>query len=98
MPSSDRFHRRLMQPFLLLCTAAVAGELTARADDWWFHKIAFWSSPSYNDLFMTDGSGQRRGKPDAHYQKWQMNSFGFRSPEMSVQPARDTRRVILLGA
>ncbi len=90
--------QRLLHAATLLCVAIVTAELTARADDWWFRKIPFWSAPSYNDLFMTDASGQRRGKPDAHYQKWQMNSFGFRGPAMTEHPSKDVRRVMLLGA
>ena len=90
--------RRLLHTLVLLGVAVVTAELTARADDWWFHNIAFWSEPSYNDLFMTDASGQRRGKPNARYQKWQMNDFGFRGPPISEHPAKGTHRVMLLGA
>jgi hypothetical protein len=90
--------QRLVHVVVLLCVAVVAAEFTARLDDWWFHKIGFWSAPSYNDLFMTDASGQRRGKPEAHYQKWQMNSFGFRGPPIAEHPPKDVRRVMLLGA
>ena len=72
--------RTLLYSAALICTALAAGVLTARLDDWWFQQIGFWSTPSYNDLFIVDDTGQRRGKPNARYQKWEMNLFGFRGP------------------
>jgi hypothetical protein len=90
--------QRLLHIVCLFCVALVSAELTARADDWWFHQVPFWSAPSYNDLFMTDAGGQRRGKPGARYQKWEMNQFGFRGPRMTEHPSKDVRRVMLLGA
>jgi len=76
----------------------VGGELFARLDDWWFADVPFLSTPSYNDLFMEDELG-RRGKPHAHFEKWRMNNFGFRSPESMTQtPGPSTVRVALLGA
>jgi hypothetical protein len=96
--ASHRQIRVIVHSLVLLCVAIVAAELTARLDDWWFHDIPFWSQPSYDDLFVVGPDGQRRGKPEAHFQKWQMNSFGFRNPEISLHPDGRTRRVILLGA
>jgi lysophospholipase L1-like esterase len=76
----------------------IGGELFARLDDWWFADVPFLSTPSYNDLFMEDELG-RRGKPHAHFEKWRMNNFGFRSPETMTQaPDPSTVRVALLGA
>jgi hypothetical protein len=83
---------------LLLTIVGVTAEIAARADDWWFQGVPFFATPSYNDLFMVDETGLRRGKPNAHFQKWQMNSFGFRSPEMTRLPDAGTHRVVLLGA
>jgi hypothetical protein len=84
--------------FLLLLVAGLAAEFAARADDWWFHGVPFFATPSYNDLFMVDDTGQRRGKPNAVFQKWHMNSYGFRGPEISRFPGAGTHRVMLLGA
>jgi hypothetical protein len=90
--------RRFLHILSLACVGLLAAEGAARLDDWWFHKIGFWATPSYNDLFMTDASGERRGKPNAQFQKWQLNAFGFRAPQMSPLPSPDVRRVMLLGA
>lgn len=90
--------RRFLHILSLLCVVLLTAEGAARCDDWWFHKIGFWAAPSYNDLFMTDSNGQRRGKPNAQYQKWQLNAFGFRAPRMSETPSPEVRRVMLLGA
>jgi hypothetical protein len=98
MASSHGHARVILHSLVLLCVAVIAAELTARLDDWWFHDIPFWSQPSYDDLFMVGPDGLRRGKPEAHFQKWQMNSFGFRNAEISLHPGRQIRRVILLGA
>ena len=97
MSSRQRIHS-ILRVLSLLCIGLVAAEGAARLDDWWFHKIPFWSAPSYNDLFMVDATGQRRGKPNAEYQKWQLNAFGFRAPQMTPLPSPDIRRVMLLGA
>jgi hypothetical protein len=90
--------RRFLHILTLLCVGFMAAEGAARLDDWWFHKIGFWSAPSYNDLFMTDATGQRRGKPNAQYQKWQLNAYGFRGPPMTPLPTSQMQRVMLLGA
>jgi hypothetical protein len=88
----------LIRVLSLLCIGVIAAEGAARVDDWWFQRIPFWSAPSNDDLFMVDSSGQRRGRPNAHYQKWQLNSFGFRGPQIAPQPPAGLRRVVLLGA
>lgn len=89
---------RLIHVLSLMCIGFVAAEGAARIDDWWFQKIPLWSAPSNDDLFMVDSSGQRRGRPNAHYQKWQLNSFGFRGPQIAPRPPAGLRRVVLLGA
>ena len=96
--ASRNYLRSVIHLFVLVCVGAVTAEFTARVDDWWFKDTPFWSKPAYDDLFMIDGDGQRRGKPDAHYQKWQMNSYGFRNAQISREPEDHTERVILLGA
>jgi hypothetical protein len=90
--------RGFIRVLSLMCIGFIAAEGAARVDDWWFQQIPFWAAPSNDDLFMVDSSGQRRGRPNAHYQKWQLNSFGFRGPQFAPQPPAGLRRVVLLGA
>jgi hypothetical protein len=39
-----------------------------------------------------------RGRAGAQYEKWRMNSLGFRGPETSVTPAPGITRIAVLGA
>jgi hypothetical protein len=98
MNDARRLVTRVAHAVLLLLVLGATGELAARADDWWFQGVPFLATPSYNDLFMVDEDGLRRGKPESHYQKWHMNSFGFRGAEISRKPTIGTDRVMLLGA
>ncbi len=75
----------------------VAAECAARLDDAVFHGVPFLANPSYDDLFVRDALG-RRGRPDAQFGKWKLNSFGFRGPQISPTPAPGCTRIAVMGA
>jgi lysophospholipase L1-like esterase len=68
-------------------------EFCARVDDALSYGAAFW--PPYNReiLEMRDSIG-KRGRPGARYQKWQLNSLGYRGPELRS----GTTRIACFGA
>jgi lysophospholipase L1-like esterase len=88
--------RRLV-PILrgILCAIVfiLALEFCARLDDVLSYHAPFWGP--YNDeiLLKTDNLG-RWGKPGARYVKWQLNSLGYRGPEL--RPG--TIRIACFGA
>ena len=53
--------------------------------------------PTYEDLVLYDDFGVR-GRPNARFKQWQLNSYGFRSPEMTPLPRQGCQRVMILGA
>jgi hypothetical protein len=74
-----------------------AAEVAARLDDAVFHGVPFLANPSYEDLFVRDSLG-RRGRPNAQFGKWQLNSYGFRGPPITLTPAPGCTRIAVLGA
>jgi lysophospholipase L1-like esterase len=74
-----------------------SAEIVARVDDAIRSGAPIMSSPSSTDLTMHDGLGTR-GRPYARYQKWRLNSAGFRGQEISLVPRRDCTRVAVMGA
>jgi lysophospholipase L1-like esterase len=74
-----------------------AAECAARLDDAVFHGVPFLANPSYDDLFVRDALG-RRGRPNAQFGKWQLNSFGFRGPQLTLTPAPGCTRIAIMGA
>lgn len=68
-------------------------ELCARTDDALTFGAAFWGA--YNDqvLYTIDKIG-KWGKPGARYERWQLNSLGYRGPELSL----GTIRIVCFGA
>jgi hypothetical protein len=75
----------------------IVAEVMSRLDDAIRTETPLLASPSYSDLTMPDSIGMR-GRPFAHYQKWKLNSVGFRSQEVSFKPRPDCVRVAVMGA
>ncbi len=71
----------------------IALEVCARVDDVVTYGAPFWGS--YNDdlLLQQDNIG-KWGKPGARYAKWQLNSLGYRGPELRAGSVR----IITMGA
>jgi len=82
---------------LLASMLAVFGaEFTSRLDDWLVSDIPFFANPNREyDLIVVDDAGPH-GRPQGRYQRWQLNEFGFRGPEIHRQT--DKTRIALLGA
>ncbi len=68
-------------------------EVCARVDDYLTYDAPLWSSYSIDGLYTQDQLG-KRGKPYGRYKKWQLNSLGYRDPEL--RPG--TTRIVCLGA
>src|SRR5262249_52392179 len=82
----------------LVLVCLLSAEVTARLDDWLTLGVPFLESPdSDRDLVLRDEFGTR-GRPHGRFKKWQLNGFGFRGREISVQPERGHCRVVILGA
>jgi lysophospholipase L1-like esterase len=68
-------------------------ELCARVDDSLTYGAPFWGPYNSQTLFVRDQIGLR-GRPGARFQKWHLNSLGYRGPEL--RPG--TVRIICIGA
>ncbi len=75
----------------LLAVAAL--ELCARIDDRYTYGAPMTGYFDIDTIYEFDELG-RRGKPNAQYQKWKLNSLGFRGPDLSP----DKLTVAVLGA
>src|SRR5437870_5442000 len=82
----------LLRGGLALMIAVPVLELCARIDDYVSFGAPFWSAYNIDTLFIQGGTGPR-GKPRAHFKKWELNSLGFRGPEL--RPG--TIRIVCMG-
>lgn len=74
-----------------------AAEVFARLDDRLTWGAPFLSPYSNERLLLQDSLGFR-GRPNFQYQKWRMNNFGFRGPDITRQPAPGVTRIAVIGA
>lgn len=88
----------LARSFLLFISALVAAEVAARADDWLFERIPFFSTPSYESLFSQRPDGIRVGLPGSRWKAVQLNSDGLRGPELIHRAAGSCELWLFLGA
>jgi hypothetical protein len=72
-------------------------ELCARVDDW-----LTWGAPligHYSPELLTVGDEYgRHGRPNAQFEKWELDSHGFRGPEIARVKPSGVTRVAFLGA
>lgn len=72
--------------------------MTARAEDLIRRGVPLLSTPDRTrDLVVHDALGIR-GRPNGRYGRWQLNSAGFRGPEIARRPLPDCHRIMVLGA
>jgi hypothetical protein len=55
-------------------------------------------SPYNNEYLLRQDSLGFRGRPNFQYQKWRMNNFGFRGPDITPSPAPGVTRIAIIGA
>jgi hypothetical protein len=72
-------------------------EVCTRVEAWWRWDAAFWGPYSGEMLQVTDERGTHN-RPGARFEKWTINSAGFRGPELSVAKPDGLVRVGLAGA
>jgi len=68
-------------------------EVCARVDDVISYDAPFWGKYDDDILLQKDSIG-KWGRPGAHYAKWQLNSLGYRGPELRA----GSIRIITVGA
>jgi lysophospholipase L1-like esterase len=77
---------------------AISAEVTCRIDDLVRKDVPLLASPD-RDRGLTINDGQiTRGRPNGRYEKWRLNSYGFRGPEIERRPVPGKTRVLILGA
>src|SRR5690606_9134218 len=84
---------QLARVSLSVLLAAAALEVCARIDDRYTYGAPMTGYFDIDTIYEFDELG-RRGKPNAQYQKWKLNSLGFRGPDL----APDKLTVAVLGA
>jgi len=93
--------KRLIPKFFFWLGIAILAlavlETTARLDDLITWKAPFFGNYNNDMLSVSDQYGWHN-RPGAKYQKWEINRFGFRGPEITREKADGVIRVICLGA
>src|SRR5271170_780888 len=70
-------------------------EIAARMDDWMKYGAPLTSNYEFDQMFR-QSDGIIRGVPYGRYMRWQLNSDGFRGPE--IRPDRGQSRVLVYAA
>ena len=72
-------------------------EVMARIDDWVTYRAPFWGRYDESVLRELDADGIPRNVPGARFEKWNVNSLGFRGPEAPREKPPGIQRVVCLG-
>jgi len=89
--------RQAGRALLLVALFLATLELCTRVEAWWRWDAPFWGPYSSEILRTTDAIGTRN-RPGARFEKWAINSAGFRGPELRVEKAPGVVRVGIAGA
>ena len=82
---------------LLAAVFVVVLELCARVDDWLAWRAPLWGHYSPALLTVNDEFGIH-SRPAAQFEKWKLNAYGFRGPEITEEKPAGVIRVVVIGA
>lgn len=89
--------RSVGRGLLVALVFAATLEVCSRVEAWWRWDAPFWGPYSSNGLRVTDELGARN-RPGARFEKWAINSAGFRGPEVSLTKRAGMVRIGVAGA
>jgi hypothetical protein len=75
----------------------VTAEVAARIDDRVENGIPLLATPDAHSELQIHEDGIWQGRPHGRYKKWQLNGFGFRSPEITLAKRPECPRVMIVG-
>ncbi len=89
---------RIAEVIALPIVFAFSLEAACRIEDWVeFRTPLLARERSQEDLLVRDALGMH-GRPGGHFQKWSLNAFGMRGPEVPLAKSADAVRVVTVGA
>jgi hypothetical protein len=83
---------------LLLVAFSVALEATCRIEDWVQFRTDILSPFTAQDQLIVRDADGVHGRPNARFQKWVMDSLGFRGPEIASRKDAGIVRIATVGA
>ncbi|MFC2176368.1 SGNH/GDSL hydrolase family protein [Bacteroidota bacterium] len=72
-------------------------EICTRIDDMLTWEAPFWGRYDNSLLYVSDRFGIH-GRPNGQFEKWKLNQFGFRGPEISKAKPPGVYRIAVMGA
>jgi len=75
----------------------MAMEVCARIDDGIKYDAPILGEYNSSRLRNRDDEGIRRNVPNSRFEKWQINSFGFRGPEIQLSKPQSIKRIACMG-
>jgi lysophospholipase L1-like esterase len=89
---------RIGEALVLLILFAVSLEGACRVEDWiQFRTPVLAPERSQEDLLVRDALGMH-GRAGGHWQKWSLNAFGMRGPDVPAVKPANVIRVVTVGA
>ena len=97
MAQSQKTAGRLLRWLSIGLVFAAALEFSARVDDRLAYGAPFFSRYDPDVLREVGADHVPRNVPHARFEKWRINSLGFRGPETPREKPRGVRRIVCLG-
>ncbi len=73
-------------------------ELACRIEQYVLYEAPLLGMYTYDTALFTMDEYGIRGKPNGDYEKWRLNSLGFRGPELGIEKQPGTLRIVCIGA
>ncbi len=94
-----KFIQKKLLPLILFSILTLIGmEIWARLDDWIRCDAPLLSEYSEEKMLIVHDSLGVRGKPNGRFEKWSLNSLGFRGPEIKAEKSPHVLRIATMGA
>lgn len=90
--------RAVLVLFVFGLLSFLVGEIGIRIRDRIVSGTPILANPTYSSTLRIRKYGIWVGKPNAHYRKWKLNAFGFRSEPITLHEKPGCTRIMILGA